>query len=98
MALAGFAPTGGTVSLSVGTTSSNVALSLTGSPPTILVTNIGQGIAFVALGTTSAVTASVNGGVAIMPGASVPLTVGSATYLAGIALNAATALNITSGT
>jgi hypothetical protein len=97
MSLAAFAPTGGTVTLSATSTSSNVALSLTGSPPSILVTNIGERPAFIALGTTNAVAATI-ASLAVPANGSVALTVASNTYLAAITLQGVAMLNITSGT
>jgi hypothetical protein len=97
MALAGFAPTGGTVSLEAGPESSNIALSLTGSPPTLLITNLGERPAFVALGAADTVAATI-GSLAVPASGSVALTVASNTYIAAITLQGQTMLNVTSGT
>lgn len=97
MALSAFTP-GSTVELLATPVSSNVALPVSGSPPTAVVTNVGEWTAFVSLGTSNAVTAAFATSMAIRPGATVALTLGSNTYLAAVALGNGTALNITTGT
>lgn len=99
MALAGFSPSG-IASLTAIATSQNVALPGTPSgPPTAVVTNLGPSPAFVALGTTNAVVATLSTGVAILPGTSLALTLGANTYLAAITSQSSPAiLNIAVGT
>jgi hypothetical protein len=98
MALSAFAPTGGTVSITASATTSNVALSLTGSPPTLYIVNIGEETAFVSIGASN-VTASATTSLAVpADGTPVALTVGANTHLAAVTLQKSTRLNITSGT
>jgi hypothetical protein len=83
-----------TVPLAVNGTSANVAV------PTgvnIVVANPGSGGAWLALGTSSSVTAAVNTGTYLGPGQSVPLVVGANTYLAGITAGTAVTLQVTGG-
>jgi hypothetical protein len=96
MALAGFAPTATTL-LSAGPTSSNIILPTTGSPVTAVVTNTSQGFVYVLLGGSN-VTVTPATGLALAPGASFPLTIGTNTYLAAITLQGAAGVNITVGT
>lgn len=87
-----FQPTPSWSQLAVGATSSRVALP-TGS--TIIVYNTGSNAAFVALGGASVAASAANDQVA--PGGFLCLSVGSATYLAGIETGGATGLNISGG-
>jgi hypothetical protein len=96
MAIASFAPSGA-VNLPVSTTSSNVELPSDGSPTAALVTNMGEHVAFVELGGDDTVSASVDSSVAIMPGRSAALTLGTNTWLAGVALAGVSRLNIAVG-
>jgi hypothetical protein len=96
-ALPAIAPTG-EVSLAVSTVSSNVQIPATGTPAQVLVTNAGPLMAYVVLGTSNAVTASAATGTPILPYASVPLTLGSNTWLAAITQGNSTVLLITAGT
>jgi hypothetical protein len=91
-----FTPTG-RAQLGATPTSANVALSTTGSPDQARITNLGQNVAFVVLGTTSAVVATGATGVTILPGTSFTLALGSNTYLAAITLDGGTALNVDLG-
>jgi hypothetical protein len=97
MALSGFAPSG-SVFLSAAPTSSQVALPVSDSPPTALVTNTGDQVAYVELGTSSAVVAAIQTSMAVLPGQSVALTLGANTNLAAITLSRQVGLNITTGT
>jgi hypothetical protein len=90
-----FAPTAGAF-LAVTATSANVALPTTGTPTVAIVTNIGQVPVFLALGA-SGVVAPAMTGVALMPGAQIVLTIGSATNLAAITLAGASGINIAVG-
>lgn len=93
MALNGFAPSA-VAQLGATSVSSRCAISGT----TVLVTNLGPHVVFVVLGNSS-VAATVATGVAIPPGTSLPLTVGSNTNLAAITQSPAqsAALNVASG-
>ena len=94
--LGGFQPSGTyTTPLSVSSTSSNTAIS--GSDPVQMITNVGSVTAYVNLGTSAAVVATTSD-IPISAGASVPLTVGSNTYLAAITASSTTTLNIAGGT
>lgn len=79
------------------TTSANIAIPTTGTPTVALLTNLGQFLVFLAFGTSSAVTAA-NGGVPLMPGASLPVTIGSFTFVAAITLFGTIEVNITTCT
>lgn len=84
----------GQVTLSASTVTSNVALGSTG--PTVVVSNGGAVTAYVALGgsTVTATTSSIP----VLPGYSIVLQAGTATYLAGITGSSTAALTITTGT
>lgn len=97
MAVAAFAPTAGAF-LSVSNASAQVALPTTGSPVSVVVTNIGGATAFLQLGTSSAVIAVAPTGLALMPGASVALTITPNTNLAAVTFSGNTGLNIVVGT
>lgn len=95
MAIASFGPTA-TTTLFAGSTSANIVLPTTGTPTIAVVTNTGEYWAYVALGSNT-VTASEKGSMAIAPRSSVALTIGAATYIAGIALGGGVLLNVTVG-
>jgi hypothetical protein len=79
----------------VGTSASQaVELPTSGSPTTALVTNIGSAVGYVLLGDSSVAVTS-GTGLAVLPGASVALTIGANTYLA--AIGAGANLNIAVG-
>lgn len=90
-----FAPTG-VVSLPVNATSSSVQLPSTGSPAIAVVTNLGEQIAFIALGDDT-IEASASTSLAILPHGSLALTLGANAYLAGITLAGVSQLNIAVG-
>ena len=93
--LGGFAPSGTyTTPLSVSNVSANTAIN--GADPVQSITNTGSVTAYVNLGTTNAITATTSD-IAIAAGATVPLTVGSNTYLAAITSTGSTTLNIAGG-
>ncbi len=98
MALASLTLTG-QAALAAKSTTSRVAIPAGGSPTTLVITNLGSVPAFVVLGDAN-VEATVAAGFPILPGnASVPLAVGSATYVAAITANAIGApLRISAGT
>jgi len=81
--------------------SSNVLLPGTpGSDNYVRIVNVGPLLCAVKLGTSDAVTVTGTTGVVIMPGQVLNLTLGSNTYLAGIALGSqgnAAVVNITTG-
>lgn len=79
MSIPTFAPSAVT-SIVAGRNSANVVLP-TGSP-TVLIVNLGVSVAYVLLG--SAVVVSQSTGIALLPGASIALTIGSSTTLAAI--------------
>jgi hypothetical protein len=98
--IAAFRPTG-QASIAATTTSANVALPTTGaSSPiatTVVVTNEdASATAFVLLGTSNAVTATVSTGMPIPPHGQVVLTIGANTFIAAIGSAAAT-VGITTG-
>lgn len=95
MAVASFAPSGG-VDLSASSTSSNVAIPTAGTPVAVMVTNLGQQMAFVVLGASSVV--ATPAGLPILPGTQVALTIGSNTNIAAVTLAGQSTLNITAGT
>lgn len=97
MALPAIAPTG-QADLPVSTTSSNVAIPLAGTPTQVLVSNLGPLSAFVVLGVGNTTAATVDTGTPILPYSSVPLTLGSNTYMAGVTQGNSTVLRITAGT
>jgi hypothetical protein len=96
MALASLALTAA-VEISVTSTSARTALPTTGSPTTALLTNLGPAPVFVLLGDNTAVVTIANGAV-VMPGASLALTIGTATNIAAITLSGAAGLNLAVGT
>lgn len=85
------------VTLPATTTTSNIGLPTTGTPTIALITNIGPNIAFLAFGTSNAVTA-VNGGMPVLPGTQIMVTIGSFTFVAAITLSGAAGINITTCT
>lgn len=87
----------GSNSLSVSTTSANVALS-SSTAPTVFVTNLGQNAAYIALGSGS-VTASINcpGNCLVPPGQTIAVGIAGNTYLAGITQSGTTTLSISEG-
>ncbi len=87
----------GVVQLEVTSVTAAIALPLTGSPPTALITNFGEKTAFVALGG-STVTVTPATGLAVLPMASVALAIGSNTYLAAVTMAGETGLNVATGT
>lgn len=93
MTIPSFAPVTGTV-LALGTTSINATIPTGGT--IALATNLGSGIAFLAIGTSAALAAT-NSGLPVLPGDSVAITIGSATTIAGLTLAGATGLNLTVG-
>lgn len=99
MALAAINPTG-QAALTAGTASSNVAIPVTGTPTQVLVQNLGNRPAFVLLGSSSAVAATVASGTPVLPNpdGGVVLTLGVNTYIAAITSNGSTPLRITAGT
>ncbi|PVX61246.1 hypothetical protein [Paraburkholderia unamae] len=98
MTIASFAPTA-TINLAIGTTSANVQLPSTGSPTAALVTNPGEHLAFVQLGTSNTVAASTTTSIAVppFPAPPVALTLGANTWIAGISLAGVGNLNIAVG-
>ena len=88
----GFTPTPAYAQLSVGVSSTRVALP---SGNVVIVYNTGANAAFVQLGGAGVVATSNND--VIQPGSWLAFTVGSATYLAGIETAGATTLNISGG-
>lgn len=96
MTIASFAPTAA-VNLPISATSANVLIPTTGTPTVALVTNMGERIAFVQMGTSNTVAATTTTSLAIEPHDSVALTIGSNTYIAGIALSGVGQLNIAVG-
>ncbi len=103
MALASLNPTA-SLTLSCGKTSSAAAIPTTGSPTTMVVTNIPApgnetgNVAFVQMGTSSSVLASDLTSYPVLAGQSVVLTIGSNTYIAAVTQFGETQLNITVGT
>jgi hypothetical protein len=103
MALASLNPTA-SITLSAGKVSTAVAIPTTGSPTTAVVTNIlapgneTGNVAFLQMGTSSAVQASDLTSYAVLAGQSVALTIGSNTYIAAVTQFGETQLNITVGT
>jgi hypothetical protein len=93
-----FAPSAA-VNLPVSTTSANVQLPSTGSPQAAIVTNIGEHVAFVQLGTANTVAASTTTSIAVAPFPAPPLalTLGANTWIAGITLAGVANLNIAVG-
>lgn len=99
MALAAINPTG-QAAMTAGTTSTNVAIPTTGTPTQVLVQNLGNRAAFVLLGSTNTVAATVADGTPVLPNpdGGVVLTLGANTYLAAITSNGSAPLRITAGT
>lgn len=103
MALASFNPTA-SLTLPAGKASTAVAIPTTGSPTTMVVTNIMApgnetgNVGFIQMGTSSAVQASDLTSYAVLAGQSVALTIGSNTYIAAVTQFGETQLNITVGT
>lgn len=95
MALAAIAVTGG-VALQASGTSARVVIPTSGSPTTIVVTNLGGAPAFVALGDDTAVATAAS--YPVLPGSQIVLTKGSATYVAALTLGGVVGLVITAGT
>lgn len=96
MAIASFAPTAA-IEMAVSATSSQIALSTTGTPTIALVSNLSQQPVFVALGASSAVVAVAGACAVVLPGQSLALTIGTNTNLAAITLAGLAGLNITVG-
>jgi len=90
--LSGFAPAGAYATLSVSTTSGNVALP---AGSTIVVYNTGANAAFVKLGASGG--AATTGNDMVAPGGALALTVGTNAYLAAITASGTTMLNISGG-
>lgn len=97
MALPAISPTG-QVDLPVSTTSSNVLIPAIGNPTQVLVTNLGPLVAFVLLGASNAVAATVDTGTPVLPYTSLALTLTPNTYIAAITQGNNTVLRITAGT
>jgi len=95
VALASFAPTAA-IPFQAKQAGGNVALPTTGTPLIAVVTNLGQQVVFVALGS-GTVSVAPNGGLAIMPGDNAVLTIGANTNLAAVALAGVSGLNIAVG-
>jgi hypothetical protein len=94
MSLSSFAPSG-FATLVPSNVSSSVALPGTpGGPATALVTNTGKSIAYILLGTAGVTVSSP--ALALLPGRSIPLTLGDNTELA--AVGQGSVLNIAVGT
>jgi hypothetical protein len=97
-----FFPTGNTVALTVGTTSSNVNVVTTSTQ--CVVTNIGTNVVYVAFGTDDTITAAIPAagtpanGMPILPNAKMELQLGNASYVAAIATATGNTLMITPGT
>lgn len=94
MTIASFAPAN-TSFLSASATSENIAIPSGGT--VAVVTNLGQGPAFLALGTSSSLSVTVQGGLPVLPGQQTALTIGANTTLAAVTLNGLAGLVITSG-
>jgi hypothetical protein len=97
MAIASFNPTGSAF-LNAGTVSSRATIPTAGTPTIAMVTNIGQALAFVTIGTSTSLAAVALTSLPVPPGAQVPLTIGSNTTLAAVTASQTTGLNITVGT
>ncbi|MEL6237004.1 MAG: hypothetical protein AAFO57_00045 [Pseudomonadota bacterium] len=97
MALPAIAPTG-QADLPVSTTSANVQIPAAGTPTQVLVSNLGPLTAYVVLGTSNTVAATVDTGTPILPYNSLPITLGTNTWLAGITQGNSTVLRLTAGT
>ena len=94
--IASFAPTAA-VEIAVTSTSGRTVIPTTGTPTIALVTNLGPSPVFVALGSSS-VTVAIGGGVVILPGAQLALTIGANTNIAAITLSGVAGLNLAVGT
>jgi hypothetical protein len=70
-------------SLLAGTVSSNVLLPTVSGATTALITNMGESLVYLLLGSSSVVVSPATG-VALLPGQSIALTIGSATNLAAV--------------
>lgn len=88
-----FAPNGGTASLTVGATTSNVALP---SGATVLVTNTGTQTAFIRLGTSNSVVATALN-LPVLSGQTIAVAPGSNTWLAAIETGGSTTLRLSGG-
>lgn len=88
-----FAPNGNTASLSVGATTSNVALP---AGAAVLVTNTGTQTAFIRLGTSNAVVATALN-MPVLSGQTVEIAPGSNTWIAAIETGGVTTLRMTGG-
>ncbi|MGB8478661.1 MAG: hypothetical protein WCE63_07450 [Acidobacteriaceae bacterium] len=82
-ALSSFTPTGA-ASIVANGSSQNVLLPTAGTPTIAIVTNVGNDVAYLLLGTSNAVAVTPSTGLALLPGDSINLTIGSNTYLAAI--------------
>jgi hypothetical protein len=91
------------VGTTFGTSSTNIALPGTpGSDAYVRIVNIGMCPLFFKLGTANTVTVTITTGVCVLPGHEIFLTIGSNTFIAGIANGIASAgqqgiANITTG-
>lgn len=94
MTVASFAPAASAF-LNVGSASSNVAIPAGGS--ILAVTNTGEWMASVEIGTASTLAATFGGGLAVLPGETQYLTIGTSTTLAAVAAYAAVGLNLVAG-
>jgi hypothetical protein len=103
MALASLNPTA-SLTLPAGKASTAIAIPTTGSPTTMVITNICApgsdrgNVAFVQMGITNLVQASDLTSYSVLPNQSVVLTIGSNTYIAAVTQFGETQLNITVGT
>lgn len=96
MTIASLAPTA-TIFLTARSVSSQVALPTTGTPTVALVSNTGDQVAFVQLGASASVTATIQGSTPVMPGEQLALTIGTNTNMAAITLSHQVGINITVG-
>lgn len=93
MTINSFAPANG-VLLPISNTSTNVAIPAGGT--IALVTNIGNALAYVDIGTSGSLAAT-NTGLPILPSGQTAITIGSATTLAAITISGLSQLSIVSG-
>ena len=99
-----FFSTNETVALTVGTASSNVAISST-NPDLVqaLFVNVGANVVYINLGTDNTVTAEIPAsgtpanGIPLLPNSSIVLAIGTATYIAAIAAATGNTLFVTVG-
>lgn len=84
------------VTLSVGNTSARIQIPTAGTPTVALITNFSQSLVFLAFGDNTVVAAV--GGVPLMPGTQLPITISGFTYVAGISLGPASTINVTTCT